>query len=130
MSSKSLNAQIRTTERLILNRQRVIDKRATMLTRKLYQQVTTPVPLLLAAGIGFILGELSNCRNTSNKSHATQTTSLRTLLSLITSARALYAGLPVAWLMKSRYQMNASGQTPEQRFNTVSTANRRRSRQG
>jgi hypothetical protein len=129
MSSTSLNAQIKATERLILNRQQVVDRRTTMLTRTLYQQMTTPETLLLAAGIGFIVGELSKCRrSTSDKPHTPQTTSLRTLLNLITSARALYAALPIAWLMKSRYQMDTSGQTPEQRFHTVSAGNHRRSR--
>jgi hypothetical protein len=123
MSSTSLNAQIKATERIILNRHRVIDKRATMLTQKLYQQMTTPAALLLAVGIGFVVGELSKSRSTSNKPHATQT-SLRTLLNLITSARTVYATLPIAWLMKSRYKMNVSGQTPEQRC----AGNRQRSR--
>jgi hypothetical protein len=56
--SKSLRTQIRNVERELLNRQQRTGVRTATLVRKIQQQMTAPATLLLAGGMGFILGEL------------------------------------------------------------------------
>ncbi|MGZ8223300.1 MAG: hypothetical protein ACXWT0_16795, partial [Methylobacter sp.] len=80
---KSLTAQIRDAERQVLNRQRGIGVRTATLVRKTHQQMTAPESLLLAGGIGFIIGELTKrqtlkVRSTADKPRAAETTPLRT----------------------------------------------------
>jgi len=118
MMPKSLTAQINAAERQVLNRQQEIGIRTTTLVRKIHQQMTAPATLLLAGGIGFIIGELTK-RQTSkkrpgtvDKPQAAETSPLRIALNLITSARTLYTALPLVWMMKSYRQPGASGQTP------------------
>lgn len=106
--AKSLTTQIKDVEQQVLDRQRKVGIRTAMLIRKTYQQMTDPVTLLLASGIGFIIGELTKrcpqkLRGAASKPHAAETTPLKTALSLITSARTLYTALPLAWMMKSYY---------------------------
>jgi len=122
MMPKSLTAQINAAERQVLNRQQEVGIRTTTLVRKIHQQMTAPATLLLAGGIGFIIGELTK-RQTSkkrpgtvDKPQATESSPLRIALNLITSARTLYTALPLVWMMKSYRQPDASGQTPA-RFN-------------
>jgi len=122
MMPESLTAQINAAERQVLNRQREVGIRTTTLVRKIHQQMTAPATLLLAGGIGFIIGELTK-RQTSkkrpgtvDKPQATENSPLRIALNLITSARTLYTALPLVWMMKSYRQPGASGQTPA-RFN-------------
>ncbi len=107
----SINAQIKDTEQQILNRQQAVDSRTQALAGKIQQQMVKPANLLLAASIGFILGELTQhrCRTTDNP-HAAETSPLKIALSLIGSARTLYAALPLALMIKSYYQADA----PEQ----------------
>ena len=107
--SKSLRTQIRNVERELLNRQQRTGVRTATLVRKIQQQMTAPATLLLASGIGFILGELTQCqtaksRGAPDKLRTTKTTPLRTALNLMTSIHTLYSALPLAWLMKSFYQ--------------------------
>jgi len=118
MMPESLTAQINAAERQVLNRQQEIGIRTTTLVRKIHQQMTAPATLLLAGGIGFIIGELTK-RQTSkkrpgtvDKPQATETSPLRIALNLITSARTLYTALPLVWMMKSYRQPGASDQTP------------------
>jgi len=66
MMPKSLTAQINAAERQVLNRQQEVGIRTTTLVRKIHQQMTAPATLLLAGGIGFIIGELTK-RQTSKK---------------------------------------------------------------
>jgi len=138
MMPKSLTAQINAAERQVLNRQQEVGIRTTTLVRKIHQQMTAPATLLLAGGIGFIIGELTK-RQTSKKRpgtigkpQATENSPLRIALNLITSARTLYTALPLVWMMKSYRQPGASGQTPapySQPMTTPSAAhNLRRSR--
>ena len=106
---KSLRAQIKAAERELLNRQRRVGVRTATLVRNIHQQVTAPATLLLAGGIGFILGELTQrqttqSRGSAGKLRATETTPLRTALSLMTSIHTLYTALPLAWMMKSFHQ--------------------------
>ena len=135
---KSLRAQIRAAERELLNRQRRVGVRTATLVRNIHQQVTAPATLLLAGGIGFILGELTQRQTTQSRGAAgklptTETTPLRTALNLMTSIHTLYTALPLAWLMRSFYQPDWSGQTSERQFQPITSApnatdNRRRSR--
>ncbi|MDD5410809.1 MAG: hypothetical protein PHF31_05245 [Methylobacter sp.] len=109
---KSLTAQIRDAERQVLNRRRGVGVSAATLVRKIHQQMTSPATLLLAGGIGFIIGELTKCqptnsRGTANKPRAAKASPLTTALNLITSVRTLYMALPIAWMMKSFHQPGA-----------------------
>ena len=59
------------------------------LVRNMHQKVIAPAPLLLAGGIGFILGELTQrqtakSRGAADKLGTTETTHLRTALNLMT----------------------------------------------
>ena len=121
---KSLTAQIRDAERQVLNRQRGVGVRAAALVRTIHQQLTAPATLLLAGGIGFIMGELTQrhppqSRGTDDKPRAAETTPLRTMLNFMTSAHALYTALPLAWMMKSFHKLGASGHAPERRSHPV-----------
>lgn len=57
--SRSLAEQIADTEQRILERRRLIDKRRVFLTQHIRQRATSPATLLLAGGLGFIVGELT-----------------------------------------------------------------------
>lgn len=136
---KSLKAQIKAAERELLNRQRRVGVRTARLARNIHQQVTARATLLLAGGIGFILGELTQrqttkSRGAADKLRTTETTPLRTALNLMTSIHTLYMALPLAWMMKSFYHPDLSGQTSERQFQPMTSApnkidSRRRSRQ-
>jgi hypothetical protein len=136
---KSLTAQIRDAERQVLKRQRGVGVRAATLIRKIHQQMTAPTTLLMAGGIGFIIGELTtrqtpNSRGTADKPRTAETTPLRIALNLMTSVHTLYTALPIAWIIKSFHQPGASGrQAPERQSHQAPTAfgaaaSRRRSR--
>lgn len=114
--AKSLTAQIMAMERQILHRQHVIHRRGDSLVKKLRQQLAEPTTFLLAGGIGFIFGELTQCQSipsssTTDQSKTDETSPLINALNLITTARTLYMALPIAWIMKgSRHQK----QSPDQ----------------
>lgn len=125
--SKSLEAQINDMEHLALIHQRKVSVRTTILLRKMHQQITTPTTLLLAGGIGFIIGELTKRQapeslSNNNKSITTDTSPLTTALNLIASAHTLYMALPIAWIMKTFEQSRASSnhQAPNQPGHPVS----------
>jgi hypothetical protein len=125
--SKSLEAQINDMEQLALIRQRKVSVRTTILIGKIHQQMTTPTTLLLAGGIGFIIGELTKRRTPGNGSDTKQsmtaeTSPLTTALNLIASAHTLYMALPVAWIMKTFNQSRAPSnrQAPNQQAHPVS----------
>jgi hypothetical protein len=132
---RSLTVQIRDAERQVLKRQEVVGVRTTTLIRKMHQQMTAPSTLLLAGGIGFIIGELTkrqttNNRGTANKQRTTETSPLRTALNLMASVHTLYTALPIAWMIKSFHQPATSGQAPERQFHPAASGaagNRRRS---
>jgi hypothetical protein len=125
---KSLAAQIRNAERQVLKRQQEVSARASTLIQKIRQQMTAPATLLLAGGIGFIIGELTkrqtpDNRGTTGKSRAAETSPLTTALNLITSVRTLYMTLPIAWIMKSFNQPGAScSRAPKRQSQPVPTA--------
>lgn len=105
--ARSLNAQISMAERQLSRRRQTVGERTTSLRGNIHKQMTAPATLLLASSIGFIAGELSHCpaRRTPSSSpaepsQANANSRLRTLLSLLLSARTLYHALPMAWLRK------------------------------
>jgi hypothetical protein len=117
----SLTARIRGAERQIVIRQRRVDVRAADAVRTIQRQLTAPASLLLAGGVGFIIGELTKRRvsklpGTADKTDAGATTPLKTALNLITSVHTLYTALPVAWMMKSLHQAGTAEQPPAGQF--------------
>ncbi|MGZ5077543.1 MAG: hypothetical protein ACXV9R_13070 [Methylobacter sp.] len=109
--AKLLADQIEEAEWQVLKRQQVVDIQTTTLVQKIYRQLTDPASLLLAGGIGFILGEMTKPQapkpigaSAKDKTAAAATSPLKVALNLMTSAQTLYTALPLAWLMKSRYR--------------------------
>ena len=132
-----LTDQIKNAEWLVLTRQQVIDFRTSVLVRKLCRQMTEPSSLLLAGGIGFIIGEITKrsptkARGAVAKVGGSEISPLKVALNLLMSVRTLYTALPLAWIMKSRYQPGASAPTSQQKFQSVPVSgalhNRRRRR--
>jgi hypothetical protein len=124
---QSLTAQIRAAEQQVLHRQRAVGVCAAALARKLHQQMTAPATLLLAGGIGFIVGELtrhpsSASPGTADKRRPAETTPWRTALNLLASAHTLYTALPLAWLMKSSRPPGASRPAPQRRDRPVAAS--------
>lgn len=99
---RPLTAQIRDAERQVLKRQRGVGVRTDRLVRKIHQQMTAPATLLLAAGIGYILGEITQRQSPKFRGDAAAKTSpLRSALNLMASVQTFYRALPLVWLMKS-----------------------------
>ena len=120
--SKSLTAQIRDAEQKILIRHRGVGVRATTLIKKIHQEMTAPSTLLLAGGIGFIIGELTkrqttNSPDAANKQNTVQISPLKTALNLITLMHSLYIALPLSWKTKFFHQLRASGRQAPERQN-------------
>ena len=64
--SSSLTAKIRDAEQQLLTRQRRVGVRTDALIKNIHRQMTAPSTLLMTVGIGFILGELTKPRSSSN----------------------------------------------------------------
>ena len=130
--SPSLAAQIRDAEQKVLLRHRGVGVRATALIKKIHQEMTAPSTLLLAGGIGFIIGELTKRQTTispdaANKHSTVQVSPLKTALNLITLMHSLYIALPVSWKSRLFHQISASDrQTSERQNQPTSAANPRR----
>lgn len=58
-SQGSLAEQIEATEQRLLHRQQMLGIRRTLLTEGFRQQMTSPMALLIAGGIGFVVGDLT-----------------------------------------------------------------------
>jgi len=119
LKPKSLATQIREAERQVSNRQRGVSASGAKLARQIHQQMTTPTSLMLAGGIGFILGELTKRHTGKAQSTADKTRStappLTTAINFITSAYTLYtAVLPLAWMVKPIRQPCTQEPTPAQ----------------
>jgi len=128
-----LTDQIKDAEWQVLKRQQAIDFRTTTLVRKIYQELTDPASLLLASGIGFIIGEITKrqtpkVRGTIDKAQSTGAGPLGIALNLLTSARTLYTALPLAWIMKSRHRPGTSTQAPRRKSHSVPTSGATQSR--
>jgi len=126
--SRSLTAQIREAEQQIVIRQQGVGVRTATLIKKIHQEITAPSTLLLAGGIGFIIGELtkrqtSNNRGTAGKQRPTGTLPLRTALNLLSMVHTLYTAMPIAWRIKYFHQPRASDrQASERQSQPVSAA--------
>ncbi len=126
--SRSLTAQIREAEQQIVIRQQGVGVRTATLVKKIHQEITAPSTLLLAGGIGFIIGELTKRqttynRDSANKQRTTGTLPLRTALNLLSSIHTLDTALPIAWMIKFFYQPRASERpAPKQQSQPVSAA--------
>ena len=111
--SRSLTAQIREAEQKIVIRQQGVGVCTATLIKKIHQEITAPSTLLLAGGIGFIIGELtkrqtSKNRGAAGKQRTTGTSPLRTALNLMTTVHTLYTALPIAWKIKFFHQYGSS----------------------
>ena len=120
--STSLTAQIRDAEQKILIRHRGVSVSATTLIKKIHYEMTAPSTLLLAGGIGFIIGELTKRQTTSspdatNKRSTVQISPVKTALNLITLVHSLYIALPLSWKIKLFHQLRASGRQAPERQN-------------
>jgi hypothetical protein len=130
----SLSAQIKHAEQQVLNRKRKISVGTTTLVRKMQQQMIAPTTFLLAAGVGFLIGEItkrepSKTRDTTDKPNTVETSPLRTALNLVTSIQTLYTALPIAWMINTFNQRGtSSGQAPEQPVQEASGASNSGSR--
>jgi hypothetical protein len=128
----SLTVQIENAERQVLDRRQEIDLRIATLILKIHRQMSAPATLLLAAGIGFIIGELTKRQTCKSGGTTPKTTPLNVALNLLTSARTLYTALPLAWMMKSYLQPDAPAQAPEYQSHRIAASNatklRRRSK--
>ena len=119
---KSLTAQIRDAEQKILIRHRGVGVRAATLIKKIHKEMTAPSTLMLAGGIGFIIGELTkrqttNSPDATNKQSTVQISPLKTALNLITLIHSLYIALPLSWKSKFFHQLRTSGRQAPERQN-------------
>lgn len=115
----SLSAQIKDAEQHVLNRKQRISVGTAKLVRKMQQQMIAPTSFIFAAGIGFLLGEItkrepSKTHATTNQLHTVETSPLKTALSLVTSIQTLYTALPIAWMINTINRRGTSDQAPEQ----------------
>lgn len=113
MNPRSLTAQIKDAEWQVLNCQRRVEVRSTLLARKIQHQLAAPGTVMLAVGIGFIFGEMTKERaqnpklcGTIKKSGTVEASPLSGALSLITSIYTLYTALPIAWLINVFYKQD------------------------
>jgi hypothetical protein len=127
--SRTLNAQIRDAERQLLKDQIKVSVRSTILVNNIQQQITAPASLLLAAGFGFIIGELTwkrktpkNVGSTDKSRRSVENTPFMTAFNLLISAHALYKTLPQAWLKKQFNQgKNVSNSSHKPQAHPAST---------
>lgn len=107
--SNSLSSQIGELERQVLAHRQAIPIHSHNLVRKIRLQMTSPGTLLLASGVGFIFGEVTQRQSpqssdSADNSKSAETSPLITALNLFTTARTLYMALPIAWILKSSKQ--------------------------
>lgn len=115
--SRTLSAQIRAAEQRVSDRQRQIAVHAATITQKVERQMSKPPNLLLASGIGFILGEVTQKAPvmTGKNGDATATTPLKVVMHLLASLQAVSAFLPLALLVITALESKppASGSGPK-----------------
>lgn len=96
---QSLAAQITDAESQVLKHQRMVAIRTDNLIQKTQQLMTAPASLLLAGGIGFVLGELTKSKSSkphgaNEESQATETkdiaSTLMSALNQLVTINALY----------------------------------------
>lgn len=121
----SLKDEIKDTERHRLIHEWKLSAQADKLVQDIHQQITAPGTLLLACGIGFIIGELSK-RRPAPKSDRTggKKSPFKAAISFITSAHTLYSALPLSWLIKSFYRPDSSGQPSQKQVHPAMASER------
>jgi hypothetical protein len=114
----TLSVQIRAAERRISSRQRQIGMDTATITQKIGRQLSAPPNLLLAGGIGFIIGELTKQSPTTDGNGkdgpANKTTPFKRALNLFSSLQTLYTALPLVLMMASAYETKTAKPIPEQ----------------
>lgn len=91
--SASLATQIAETERRILQRYHQIGARRKLVEYRVRQKLTSPLALLLAGGVGFVVGELTRGTQgsaTESNAYPTESPFLRLAGNLVESARPLF----------------------------------------
>jgi len=116
--AKSLAAQIRDAERRLSHHRGLVGIRAATLVQTIHEQMIAPASMLLAGGIGFILGEITlrptpGPADSDGEVRAPESSPLMTAMNLASSVRALYTALPLAWMIKSYREANSPERPPE-----------------
>ena len=111
----SLNQRIREAERQLAGRQRSIGFRAAALGRSVRENLSSPIALLVAAGVGFAIGQFSK-RKSAEPHAGTDPPSARpsifaTLMDAFTLASTVMAMLPAIRREPAR-DTEATGETP------------------
>ena len=115
----ALAVQISEAERRLRNRRRLVQIRGAALRQMLHQRMTSPTMLLLAGGLGFLMGELT--RRPTPQSRGTDRSpdsgypffeTVLNFIKLATWARALFAALPGTGTQPSA-PLEAPVQTPD-----------------
>ncbi len=113
----SLGMKILAAEQRVSCRKRQIGIHSATLTQKIAQQLTTMPNLLLASGMGFILGEVTKqptaMDENGNNRPSTQTSPLKTALTLFSSMQTLYTALPLVLVIKSAYETKTAKPIPK-----------------
>ena len=117
--TSSLTVKISEAECRLQNRQRFVRVRGAALGRTLHRRMTAPTMLLLAGGLGFLMGELT--RRPTPQSRGTDRSPdsgypffeiVLNFIKLATWARALFTALPGAGTQPSS-PLQAPVQTPD-----------------
>jgi len=118
-SSGTLADQISEAERQIKDRQQRVHICTNRLVNDLHQQMTSPATLLLAGGIGFIVGELTSRKhkpknggqpsqlNTATISQG-DFSPLRKAVNFLALAHTLFQALPLVFIMNTFYPDEAT----------------------
>lgn len=106
MSTNSLTAQIKDAERQVLHHKEDVRVSADRLVKMIRHQMTSPSTLLMAGGMGFMLGETTRHQNpdktgSTGKPRQAETSPIMTAINLMISIHTLHAALPWAWLMET-----------------------------
>lgn len=120
----SLEDEIKDTERDRLIREWKVNAHADKLVQDIHQEITAPGSLLLACGIGFILGELSKRRQAPKSDRTDKKSFLKAAMGFITSTHTLYSALPLSWLIKLFYRQDASGKSSQKQAHTAMASER------
>ena len=100
--------------------------RADVLMKTIHQQMTAPTTLLLATGIGYIIGDLTKSHeikldNSADKSKAVEISPLKVAINLVTSIQNIYTALPIFLMIKTFFQPSSSRQSSKQQFQATTS---------
>jgi hypothetical protein len=110
----ALTVRIKEIEQQVLDRRQCVHARANTLVRHLKHEMTLPTTLLLAGGVGFIVGELTKQRSSKKERQAIkrdiearlETTPLKETVNFVSLARHLT--LPLGWIVDAFFQEGIS----------------------